>query len=102
MMIASIIHFHSSTLMDSTPNAPPSTPSAGHRPEPDPRDKKKFYFADTPQRRMLVALARALFRLVMEMSVEGLAHFPANGPVILAANHLTTFDVFPMRSEERR
>jgi len=83
--------------MDSTPLAPPSTPSAGYRPEPDPRDKKKFYFADTPQRRMLVALARALFRLVMEMSVEGLAHFPANGPVILAANHVTTFDVFPMQ-----
>jgi 1-acyl-sn-glycerol-3-phosphate acyltransferase len=33
----------------------------------------------------------------MEMSVEGLAHFPAKGPVILAANHVTTFDVFPMQ-----
>lgn len=66
-------------------------------PEPDPRDRKKFYFTDTPQRRALVALARWLFSLVMEMEVQGLEHFPRQGPVILAANHVTSFDVFPMQ-----
>jgi len=74
--------------MDSTLLAPP---------EPDARDKKKFYFADTPQRRVLIALARALFAPVMKMEVNGLEHLPREGAVILAANHVTNFDVFPMQ-----
>jgi 1-acyl-sn-glycerol-3-phosphate acyltransferase len=74
--------------MDSTPLATPVS---------DPRDKKKFYFADTPQRRALIALVRSLFRLVMEMRVEGLDNLPRAGPVVLAANHVTNFDVFPMQ-----
>lgn len=65
--------------------------------EPDPRNKKKFYFADTPQRRALVLLARSLFFPFMKMEVQGLEHMPHEGPVILAANHVTTFDVFPMQ-----
>ena len=66
-------------------------------PKVDPRDKKKFYFADTPQRRALIALMRSLFSLVMEMDVKGLENFPREGPVVLAANHVTNFDVFPMQ-----
>jgi 1-acyl-sn-glycerol-3-phosphate acyltransferase len=66
-------------------------------PVPDPRDKKKFYFADTTQRRTIVAFARFLFSLIMEMSVKGLEHFPEQGAVIIAANHVTNFDVFPMQ-----
>jgi 1-acyl-sn-glycerol-3-phosphate acyltransferase len=65
--------------------------------QPDPRDKKKFYFADTPQRRVLIALARALFLPVMKYRVSGLEHFPREGAVIVAANHVTNFDVFPMQ-----
>lgn len=63
----------------------------------DPRDKKKFYFADTPQRRAIVSFARFLFSFIMEMDVRGLEHFPEQGPVIIAANHVTNFDVFPMQ-----
>jgi 1-acyl-sn-glycerol-3-phosphate acyltransferase len=74
--------------MDSTPLTTP---------ESDPRDKKKFYFADTPQRRTLVAVMRSLFSLVMEMDTKGLEHFPREGSVVLAANHVTNFDVFPMQ-----
>lgn len=66
-------------------------------PTTDPRDKKKFYFTDTPQRRVLVGLARALFKTVMTMNVTGLENFPRQGPVILVANHVTNFDVFPMQ-----
>ncbi|MCI0552788.1 MAG: 1-acyl-sn-glycerol-3-phosphate acyltransferase [Anaerolineae bacterium] len=65
--------------------------------EPDPRDKKKYYFADTSQRRALIALARSFFWFFMEMDVKGLEHLPREGPVVLAANHVTTFDVFPMQ-----
>src|SRR6266498_1582018 len=74
--------------MDSTPSATPAL---------DPRDKKKFYFSDTPQRRALIAFARSLFSLVMELEVTGLENFPRQGAVILAANHVTNFDVFPMQ-----
>lgn len=67
------------------------------QPISDPRDQKKFYFADTPQRRALVRLARFLFGFVMEMQVHGLENFPSEGAVIVAANHVTNFDVFPMQ-----
>ena len=33
----------------------------------------------------------------MVMKAEGLENFPLDGPVILAANHVTNFDVFPMQ-----
>jgi 1-acyl-sn-glycerol-3-phosphate acyltransferase len=66
-------------------------------PVPDPRDKKKFYFADTSQRRAIVSFARSLFSLFMEMNVKGLEHFPERGAIIIAANHVTNFDVFPMQ-----
>lgn len=66
-------------------------------PEIDPRDKKKYYFTDTPQRRALVALARFLFNFIMKMEVVGLENLPREGPVVLVANHVTNFDVFPMQ-----
>lgn len=82
--------------MDLTTHATPST-SSGQRPQTDPRDKKKFYFTDTPQRRALVAIARSLFKLVMKLEVAGLENFPRQGAVILAANYVTNFDVFTMQ-----
>jgi 1-acyl-sn-glycerol-3-phosphate acyltransferase len=66
-------------------------------PEIDPRDKKKYYLTDTPQRRALVELVRFLFKFVMKMEVVGLENFPREGPVVLVANHVTNFDVFPMQ-----
>lgn len=66
-------------------------------PELDPRDKKKYYLADTSQRRALILLARALFKPFMKYEVRGLENFPREGPVILAANHVTNFDVFPIQ-----
>jgi 1-acyl-sn-glycerol-3-phosphate acyltransferase len=65
--------------------------------EIDPRDKKKFYFTDTPQRRALIRMARSIFKLIMTIDVSGLENFPREGAVILAANHVTNFDVFPMQ-----
>lgn len=65
--------------------------------ETDPRGKKKYYLTDTPQRRLLIALARVLFKPIMKMEASGLENFPREGAVILAANHVTNFDVFPMQ-----
>ncbi len=79
--------------MDSTTLATPS-PGSG---QTDPREKKKYYFTDTPQRRVMIAIVRSLFKLAMKMEVIGPENFPRQGPVILAANHVTNFDVFPMQ-----
>jgi len=74
--------------MDSPPHSSP---------EPDPRTKKRYYLTDTPQRRTLIVLARTLFLPIMKYAVAGLEHLPRAGAVILAANHVTNFDVFPMQ-----
>ena len=76
-------------------NVTDSTPHP--QPVADPRDRRKFYLTDTPQRRALIAFARFLFSLLMKMEVNGREHLPAQGAVIVAANHVTNFDVFPMQ-----
>ncbi len=63
----------------------------------DPRDRKIFAFHATTFRKILLALIRAAFSFVMELRVEGRENYPLDGPVIIAANHLTNFDVFPMQ-----
>ncbi len=66
-------------------------------PEIDPRDRKRFAFHATLFRKLLVAFLRLIFRLIMKMEVKGLEHLPTDGPVVIACNHVTTFDVFPMQ-----
>lgn len=65
--------------------------------ENDPRDRKSFAFQATIFRKSLVALLRQGFRLIMRMQVEGLANLPLDGSVVIACNHVTNFDVFPMQ-----
>jgi 1-acyl-sn-glycerol-3-phosphate acyltransferase len=65
--------------------------------ELDPRDRKNFYFHATILRKVAISILRAFFFLVMDKRVEGLENFPLDGPVIVAANHVTNFDVFPMQ-----
>jgi 1-acyl-sn-glycerol-3-phosphate acyltransferase len=65
--------------------------------EVDPRDRKHFYFHATPLRRALIATLRGIFYFLMEREVTGLENFPLDGPVIVACNHVTNFDVFPMQ-----
>lgn len=65
--------------------------------ESDPRDRKQFYFHATPLRKTIIAILRAVFFFAMDRRVDGLDNFPLDGPVIVAANHVTTFDVFPMQ-----
>jgi 1-acyl-sn-glycerol-3-phosphate acyltransferase len=66
-------------------------------PEADPRDRKNFAFHATPFRKILVFALRQIFRLFMKMEVSGLEHLPPDGPVVIACNHVTNFDVFPMQ-----
>jgi 1-acyl-sn-glycerol-3-phosphate acyltransferase len=63
----------------------------------DPRERKTFAFHATLFRKFLVLVLRQAFRLVMKTEVEGLEHLPPEGPVLIACNHVTNFDVFPMQ-----
>lgn len=65
--------------------------------EPDPREKKKYYFTDTTQRRILMTLVRSIFVPILKLDVQGLGNLPPEGAAILVANHVTNFDVFPMQ-----
>lgn len=63
----------------------------------DPREKKSFQFIATPFRIALVTALTKLTRLFMDLTVNGSENFPREGAVIVAANHVTNFDVFPMQ-----
>jgi 1-acyl-sn-glycerol-3-phosphate acyltransferase len=45
----------------------------------------------------VVATTKVLFSLVGDRHTQGAENLPASGPVIVAANHLTNFDVFPLQ-----
>jgi 1-acyl-sn-glycerol-3-phosphate acyltransferase len=60
----------------------------------DPRDLKTYYSHVTLFRRIMVPVARGLFSGVAKWQATGMEGFPAKGPVVLAANHLTNMDVF--------
>lgn len=63
----------------------------------DPRDRTRFVFHATPFRKVILAIIYAAFALIMKLRVEGLENFPLQGAVVLAANHVTNFDVLPMQ-----
>lgn len=63
----------------------------------DPRNRKKFHFTMTWFRRFLTVLLTQAFRLVMVLEVKGVEYVPMRGALIVAANHVTNFDVFPLQ-----
>lgn len=63
----------------------------------DPRERKQYYFHETPTRRVTVAVLKSLVWFVLKIEVIGQENLPAEGAVILASNHVTTFDIFPMQ-----
>lgn len=65
--------------------------------ESDPRMHKRYYFEDTRLRRITTVTLTAAFRGLAVIHTRNIEKLPLSGPVILAANHLTNFDVFPMQ-----
>ena len=63
----------------------------------DARDHERFVFHETPLRHGTLAVARVLFKALMRLDVDGLQHVPATGGFVLASNHVTNWDVFPMQ-----
>ena len=68
--------------------------NASQDPAPDPRNQKTYYTTMTPFRRVAQPIIIGGFRVMTKILVERADRMPSSGPVILAANHLTTYDVF--------
>lgn len=68
----------------------------------DERDSKKFVFHETLFRRTLVGSLRAILPALIDVKVQGLNNIREEGPLILASNHLTNYDVFPLQLVIRR
>jgi len=63
----------------------------------DARDKLHYPLQETKLRKFVLAMVRFLFRFIMEMEVEGQANLPPDGAVIIASNHVSNFDAFPLQ-----
>jgi len=68
----------------------------------DRRDHKKYVFHTTLFRRFFVGTLRILLRFIIKREVIGLENLPTGSSAILASNHLTNLDVFPLQMEIRR
>jgi 1-acyl-sn-glycerol-3-phosphate acyltransferase len=63
----------------------------------DPRDEKKYFFHVTLTRRIITSCVRGIFKLISTFNIKGIDNLPVEGPVIVAANHLSYYDMFPMQ-----
>lgn len=63
----------------------------------DPRNQKKFVFHETLFRKIFIGSCRLIFRIISKQKISGIENLSVEGPVVLAANHLTNFDVFPIQ-----
>jgi len=69
---------------------------------PDPRDRKTYYTHTTPLRRLAQPVMVAVIRMLASIQASGTENLPRRGPVILASNHLTNFDVPILQAALRR
>lgn len=66
-------------------------------PVQDPRDRQKFVYHETAVRKTAIVIIGTILKAFMVMKVEGLENLPEQGACIIASNHLSNFDVFPMQ-----
>jgi len=65
--------------------------------EPDPRTRKTYFFQMTPVRGFITSVLKSIFPLFVRLHFEQIGQLPPEGPVILAANHMTNYDVIPVQ-----
>lgn len=63
----------------------------------DFRNQLTYPLNETYFHQVIVNLLRFIFRKIMILKVEGVENIPSIGPGIIAANHVTNMDVFPMQ-----
>jgi len=66
-------------------------------PADDRRDRQNYPLRETSLHRSVMALAGLIFRSMIDLKVSGLQNLPRTGGLIVAANHLTNFDIFPLQ-----
>lgn len=63
----------------------------------DLRTRYKYPLEETGFHRVVVGMLRSIFKMIMILEVAGESQIPVEGPIILAANHVTNFDIFPLQ-----
>lgn len=66
-------------------------------PENDPRPKLHYPLSETRFHKIMIGLARWVFKPIMVTDILGLENLPKSGAAIVASNHMTNFDVFPLQ-----
>ena len=66
-------------------------------PVDDPRARQKYPLQETRLHQIVMALAGLIFRARIELKVTGLQNLPRTPGLIVAANHLTNLDIFPLQ-----
>ena len=65
--------------------------------ECDPRERSMFYVHATPFRQFALWVSGWAFKPLMQLEVEEPRHLPSDGGLILASNHVSSFDVFAVQ-----
>ncbi len=66
-------------------------------PKPDPRTQKLYFFQMTPVRGFVTSILKLFLTSFARLHLEQVGQLPQDGPVILAANHMTNYDVIPIQ-----
>jgi 1-acyl-sn-glycerol-3-phosphate acyltransferase len=64
---------------------------------PDTRASKRYHFHETTFRKIAVPTIKILFKLFSTIQANDLENMPDDGPVVLIANHMSVYDMFPMQ-----
>jgi 1-acyl-sn-glycerol-3-phosphate acyltransferase len=63
----------------------------------DPRDRLHYPLQETRLRKIVMAALGFVARTVIDLEVDGLENLPRSEGLIVAANHLTNFDILPLQ-----
>jgi len=67
------------------------------RTEIEPRMNINYPLEETRFHRLIVSSLRTVFKVFMTLEINGEDSIPVTGAVILAANHVTNLDIFPLQ-----
>jgi len=63
----------------------------------DRRINIKYPIEETKFHKLIVGLIRVLFKSIMQLEITGENNLPEKGAVIVAGNHVTNLDIFPLQ-----
>ncbi len=66
-------------------------------PDDDRRQHQHYPLRETRFHKAAFVLAKFIFHLFIVLDVDGVDNLPPTGGIVVAANHLTEFDVFPLQ-----